>query len=136
MAVRFHGRLFSSNHQAAHAKAEAKLQEELATLSRFDNELKALEKVIKEHKAAISQTDLDIQKLEHSIQVLGKERTAAMNHVTNLEKQFEWILQDKECADSPCLIKISGNDISTGSLAGQVHSMTSARPTLASCGKR
>jgi structural maintenance of chromosome 2 len=55
--------------------------------------------VIKEKKAAISQTDLDVQKLEHSIQALGKEKTAATNHVTSLEKQFEWILQDKGCVD-------------------------------------
>jgi len=39
---------------------------------------------------------LDIQGLEHAIQVLGKERMAAMNSVTSYEKQYEWILQDKE----------------------------------------
>ncbi|PFH49539.1 hypothetical protein AMATHDRAFT_147478 [Amanita thiersii Skay4041] len=85
-----------AKEEAAHAKAESKLQEELATLSRFDTELKALEKVIKEKKAAVSQTELDIQKLDHAIQVLGKERTAATHTVANLEKQYEWILQDKD----------------------------------------
>ncbi|KIL68343.1 hypothetical protein M378DRAFT_158891 [Amanita muscaria Koide BX008] len=85
-----------TKEEAAHANAEAKLQEELATLSRFDNELKSLEKVIKEKKAAIADADLDIQKLEHAIQALDKERTAAANSVKNLEKQFEWILQEPQ----------------------------------------
>ncbi|KAF8346307.1 condensin complex subunit SMC2 [Amanita rubescens] len=86
----------AKKEEAAHAQAEAKLQEELATLSRFDNELKALDKVIKEKRAAVLQANLDIKESEHAIQTLGKERTAAMNFVTNLEKQYEWILQDKD----------------------------------------
>jgi hypothetical protein len=46
------------------------------------------------------QANLDIKESEHAIQTLGKERTAAMNSVTNLEKQYEWILQDKELGES------------------------------------
>ncbi|KAF8631642.1 hypothetical protein AX17_005044 [Amanita inopinata Kibby_2008] len=84
-----------TKEEVAHATAEAKLQEELATLSRFDTELKALEKVIKEKKAAVSQAELDLQKLEHAAQVLAKERTTALNAVANLEKQYDWILEDQ-----------------------------------------
>ena len=65
-------------------------------MSRFDDELKALDRVIKEKRAAASQADLEIQRLDHAIQALGKERTASMNSVANLEKQYDWILQDKE----------------------------------------
>lgn len=82
--------------QAAHATAERKLQEELATLSRFDTELKELDRVIKEKKAAIKQAECDIQKLEHDIQVLGKEKTTAVNNVARLEQMNEWIQEDKE----------------------------------------
>ncbi|KAF8718620.1 hypothetical protein AX14_011697 [Amanita brunnescens Koide BX004] len=93
----------AAKEEAAHAQAEAKLQEELATLSRFDDELKALDKFIKEKRAAASQADLDIQRLDHAIQALGKERTTAANSVANLEKQYEWILQDKACDDTVLL---------------------------------
>jgi structural maintenance of chromosome 2 len=55
-----------------------------------------LDKVIKEKRAAVSEAGLDVQTLEHAIQTLGKERTAAINFVTSHEKQYEWILQDKE----------------------------------------
>ncbi|KAF8621947.1 hypothetical protein AX15_007380 [Amanita polypyramis BW_CC] len=85
-----------AKEESTHAKAESKLQEELATLSRFDTELKALEKVIKEKKNMDQQADLDIQKCEHAVAVLSKERTAALNFVSNLEKQYEWILLDHE----------------------------------------
>ncbi|GLB42839.1 putative condensin complex subunit SMC2 [Lyophyllum shimeji] len=81
--------------ETAHAKAAKKLQEELATLTRFDTELKALASVIKEKKQAVSQADLDIKSSEHAVQVLNKEKTAAANLVANLEKQYEWIAEDK-----------------------------------------
>ncbi|KAG6902142.1 hypothetical protein C0995_003899 [Termitomyces sp. Mi166 len=82
--------------EAAHAKAEKKLQEERATLSRFDHELKELANVIKEKKQAVSQAELDYKSHEHAVQVLGKEKTAAGNAVANLEKQYEWIAEDKD----------------------------------------
>lgn len=82
--------------QAAHAKAEKKLQEERATLTRFDNELKELERVIKEKKQAVSDADLQLKKYEHDLQTLTKEKTAATNFVTNLEKQYDWIQDESE----------------------------------------
>ncbi|KAG6868858.1 hypothetical protein C0993_008987 [Termitomyces sp. T159_Od127] len=82
--------------EAAHAKAEKKLQEERATLSRFDNELRELASVIKEKKQAVSQAELDIKSHEHTVQVLNKEKAAAVNTVANLEKQYEWIAEDKD----------------------------------------
>jgi len=82
--------------QAEHATAEEKLQEEMATLSRFDTELKELDRVIKEKKANVSQADLSIQEFQHDIQVLNKDKTSAVNKVTSLEAAYEWIEQDKE----------------------------------------
>jgi structural maintenance of chromosome 2 len=58
----------------SHEKAERKLQEEHATLTRFDNELKELERVIKEKKQAMADADLELTKLQHDIQVLAKEK--------------------------------------------------------------
>ncbi|KAL4247183.1 SMC family protein [Abortiporus biennis] len=82
--------------EASFKKAERKLQEERATLSRFDNELKELQQVIKEKKQAISDADLENKKLEHDIQVLKKEQTALENFVASLEKQYEWIVEEQE----------------------------------------
>lgn len=83
--------------QAAYAKAEKTLQEERATLTRFDNELKELANVIKEKKHAVSQAELDVKGLDHEVQVLSKDRTTAVNHAANLERQCEWIQVEKEC---------------------------------------
>jgi len=63
-------------------------------LTRFDNELKELERVVKEKKQAISDADLQVKKLEHDIQNLAKEKTAATNFVANLERQYDWIVEE------------------------------------------
>ncbi|KAF8207243.1 condensin complex subunit SMC2 [Mycena galopus ATCC 62051] len=81
--------------QASYDEANTKLQEERATLKRFDNELLALDRVIKEKKQAISKTELAIQKLGIDIQNLTKEANAAANLGAHLEKEHEWIHDDK-----------------------------------------
>ena len=68
----------------------------MAALSRFDMELKELDRVIKEKKAIVTQADLSIQEFLHDIQVLNKDKTSAANKVSNLEAAYEWIEQDKE----------------------------------------
>ncbi|KAJ7446895.1 condensin complex subunit SMC2 [Mycena galericulata] len=82
--------------QAAYDEADRKLQEERATLKRFDNELLALDRVIKAKKQAISDTELAIGKLGIDVQNLTKEMNAATNMVANLEKEHEWIHEDKD----------------------------------------
>ncbi|KAI0337135.1 condensin complex subunit SMC2 [Trametopsis cervina] len=99
--VKLDGELVKQNaelkkSEAEHAKAEARLQAERATLAGFDNELKDLEKVIKEKKHAVAEAELELKKIEHDVQSLGKERTAAANHAIGLEKQFDWILEEQE----------------------------------------
>ncbi|KAJ7178719.1 condensin complex subunit SMC2 [Mycena crocata] len=82
--------------KAAYDEADAKLQEERAALKRFDNELLALDRVIKEKKQVISKTDLAIQKLGIDIQNLTKDVNAATNMVAHLEKEHEWIQEEKD----------------------------------------
>jgi structural maintenance of chromosome 2 len=94
--------------QALHATAERKLQEERATLTRFDNELKELERVIKDKKQAVANADLELTKLQHDVQVLTKEATTVSNFVTNLEKQYEWITEEKESVICSLSIMMSG----------------------------
>lgn len=52
--------------------------------------------MIKEKKQVVSQAELDIKSSEHAVQVLNKEKTSAVNFVVNLEKQYEWIVEDKK----------------------------------------
>lgn len=58
--------------------------------------MKSLANVIKEKKHDISQADLDIKEADHALQGLVKEKAGAANFVTNLEKQYEWIVQEQE----------------------------------------
>ncbi|KAI0631723.1 condensin complex subunit SMC2 [Trametes polyzona] len=83
------------------ARAERKLQEERATLSRYDDELKALEQVIKEKKQAISDAELKVTQREHDIISLQREKTIAENQATNLEKQYDWIVDEHEQFGKP-----------------------------------
>lgn len=72
------------------------MQEERASLSRFDNELADLERVIKAKKEAASEADLNVQKLEHAQQALTKEKETAAKFVTNLEKQYDWLAEESQ----------------------------------------
>jgi len=67
----------------------------MATLSRFDTELKELDRVIKEQKGIVTQADLDIQDAEHKIQVLAQEQAKAQNVVEKLEQLYPWIEEEK-----------------------------------------
>ena len=81
----------------------------MATLSRFDTELKALERVVKEKKAVIQQAELTLTELQHNIEVSKTELTKAKNFVENHEKMYEWIEHEKECVDfSIALIEKAG----------------------------
>ena len=68
----------------------------MASLARFDAELKAIEAAIKQRKESMEQADLDIQKATHEIGNLEKEKGSAKSHIQNLEKQNEWIDQEKQ----------------------------------------
>ena len=83
--------------QAESAKAEQSLAEERATLSRYDEEIKSLDRVIKEKKQSISEAELKLTQLEHDIGSLKKERTTAEHFAGNLEKQYDWIVEEREC---------------------------------------
>ena len=65
-------------------------------MTTFDNELKDLEEVIKAKKQAISESELQLKKLDHDIQALNKDKTGSVNYVANLEKQYEWIAEEKQ----------------------------------------
>lgn len=82
--------------QRSYETAYQELEQERATLSRFDGQLKELEGVIRAKKKALVDADADLTKLDHAIQNLEKERKAAVHQVDSLEKNYEWILQERE----------------------------------------
>ena len=82
--------------QRAHKQAERKLQEERATLTRFDDELKELEGTVKQRKQKISDADLELKQLEHDIVQLNKDKVAAEHQAENLEKQYDWIQDESQ----------------------------------------
>ncbi|KAF6752689.1 nuclear condensin complex protein [Ephemerocybe angulata] len=90
-----------TDSEAAYERLNAELEEELATLKRFDAELKELERLIKEKKEVMDQVDLSVGKLQHDITNLEKEKNAAQNLITQLEKQNEWIEEDQHLFGKP-----------------------------------
>ncbi|KAH9957624.1 RecF/RecN/SMC N terminal domain-containing protein [Russula dissimulans] len=77
-----------------HGEAEGRLQEERATLTHFDTELRDLNEVIKAKKQTASDAELAIKKLEHDLQALAKERAGHVTAAMNLERQYEWIVEE------------------------------------------
>ena len=92
--------------QAEHGEAERRLQEERATLTRFDTELRELDEVIKAKKQAVSDAELAIKKLDHEIQALAKEKAGHVTVATNLEKQYEWIAEESQWVKEPAAVDI------------------------------
>lgn len=73
----------------------------MATLSRFDMELKELDRVIKETKGSIANYDLEIQKIEQDVQTLTKEKQTAVANVARHEQLYPWIAEEKEWVSLP-----------------------------------
>jgi hypothetical protein len=82
--------------QTEHGQAEGRLQEERATLTRFDTELRDLDEVIKAKKQAAADADVSIKKVEHEVQALAKEKASHLTGATNLEKQYDWIAEESQ----------------------------------------
>jgi len=104
--------------QAEHGEAERRLQEERATLTRFDTELRELDEVIKAKKQAVSDAELAIKKLDHEIQALAKEKAGHVTVATNLEKQYEWIAEESQWVKEPAAVDIF-TDLANGRVSQQ-----------------
>ncbi|KAK7027329.1 Structural maintenance of chromosomes protein 2 [Paramarasmius palmivorus] len=77
------------------AKANARLEEELGTLKRFDIEIASLDKGIKEHKKAVQALEEDIGRLTQEIEGCKKAVEQAKAEVAKLERVYTWIEEDK-----------------------------------------
>ncbi|KAL2217917.1 condensin subunit [Thermoascus aurantiacus ATCC 26904] len=80
----------------AHDIAQAQLEEERAKLTGFDDELRDLEEAIRSKNARITEEGLEMQKLGHLLEKLHKDQQTASQAVANMEKEYEWIADEKD----------------------------------------
>ncbi|KAI1658511.1 putative SMC2 protein [Daldinia decipiens] len=85
-----------SQLQEAHDLAQSQLDDERAKLTGFDDELHALEEAIRSKNSRIAEEGLEKQKLGHTVDKSHKEQQHAIQAVTNMEKEFDWIAEEKD----------------------------------------
>lgn len=82
--------------QDVHDLAQARLNDERARLTGFDEELRALEEASRVKNARITEEGLEIQKLSHQIEKSHKEQQTAAQTVASMEREYEWIAEEKD----------------------------------------
>ncbi|GKT48679.1 structural maintenance of chromosomes protein 4 [Colletotrichum spaethianum] len=75
---------------------QAELDDERAKLHGFDDELHALEDATRSKNARIAEESLEMQKLGHQVERFHKEQQSAVQTVAHMEKEHEWIADEKE----------------------------------------
>lgn len=76
--------------------AQAELSDEQAKLTGFDEELKELETAKSKKSKQITEESLEAQKLAHAVEKLQKDALAASQFVTALEKEHDWIADNRD----------------------------------------
>ncbi|KAL9110650.1 MAG: hypothetical protein Q9227_004827 [Pyrenula ochraceoflavens] len=82
--------------KSQHDLVSAQLEDEKAKLTGFDEELNDLEKAKSAKTKRITEEGLEIQKLGHTIDKAKKEEAAASTLVTALEKEHDWIVEERD----------------------------------------
>lgn len=82
--------------QSAHDIAQAELQDEQAKLTGFDDELKELETAKSRKTKQVTEEALEAQKLSHAVEKAQKDSQAASQLVSALEKEHDWIDDNKD----------------------------------------
>ncbi|EON66114.1 hypothetical protein W97_05357 [Coniosporium apollinis CBS 100218] len=85
----------------AHDFAQAHLHDEQAKLTGFDDELSALDEAIRSKNALTTEEGLEMQKLGHHIEKFHKEQQAAEQTLSHLEKEHDWIADERESFGRP-----------------------------------
>lgn len=62
----------------------------------FDEELRSLEETSRSKSARVTEESLEMQKLSHQIEKFHKEREGAVQSVGKMEKEHEWIADEKD----------------------------------------
>ncbi|KAG5808930.1 hypothetical protein H9Q74_013083 [Fusarium xylarioides] len=82
--------------QEMHDTVQAELDDERAKLHQFDDELRALEDATRSKNSRIAEESLEMQKLGHLVEKFHKEQQGAAEKVARLEKEFDWIADEKD----------------------------------------
>lgn len=82
--------------QDTHDEVQAQLDDEKAKLTLFDEELRALEDATRSKNSRIAEESLEMQKLGHTVEKFHKEQQNAVQTVANMEKEHEWIADEKD----------------------------------------
>ncbi len=82
--------------QSAHDIAQAELNDEQAKLTGFDDELRELETAKTKKSKQITEESLEVQKLSHTVEKALKDSQGASQLVTALEKEHDWIADNKD----------------------------------------
>lgn len=85
----------------AHDIALAELADEQAKLTGFDDELRELEKAKSEKTKQITEESLESQKVTHAVEKATKDSAAAQQLVAALEKEHDWIADNKSQFGKP-----------------------------------
>lgn len=75
---------------------QAELDDERAKLHLYDDELRALEDATRSKNTRIAEEGLEMQKLGHQVERFHKEQQGAAENVSRLEKEHEWIEDEKD----------------------------------------
>ncbi|KAK4938463.1 Structural maintenance of chromosomes protein 2 [Elasticomyces elasticus] len=79
-----------------HDVAQAELADEEAKLTGFDDELRELEQARSKKSKQVTEEALEIQKLGHAVEKTQKDAQAAAQLVAALEKEHDWIEDNKD----------------------------------------
>ncbi len=82
--------------QEAHETAQARLDEERAKLTGFDEELQSLEQAARSKAARITEEGLEKQKLAHQVEKSQKEQQTGTQSLSQMERDYDWIADEKE----------------------------------------
>ena len=76
--------------------AQARLDDERAKLTGFDEELRALEDTSRSKSSRITEDGLELQKLSHQIDKFHKDQQSATQFLRELEKEHDWIAEERD----------------------------------------
>ncbi|KAK6585316.1 hypothetical protein PZA11_002043 [Diplocarpon coronariae] len=78
-----------------HDITQARLEDERAKLTGFDDELRSLEEASRSKASRITEEGLEKQKLGHQIEKFHKEQQTSVQTVAHMEKEHEWIADQR-----------------------------------------
>lgn len=82
--------------QDAHEIAQARLDDERAKLTGFDEELRSLEQASRSKASRITEEGLEKQKLAHQVEKCQKEQQSGAQSLSHMEREHDWIAEEKE----------------------------------------